>query len=94
MFGCAKLELLVFFNVYLFLRECKGEEAEREGTEDPKQAVHCQQQAQRGARSHELRDHDLSQSWMLNRQPLRHLTTEIINNSSEYLLFPVYKILY
>ena len=49
-------EILFFFLMptYLFLRE---KEAERE---NPKQALHGQHWAQRGARTHELGDHDLS----------------------------------
>ena len=35
------------------------------------QALSCQHRAQCGAWTHELWDHDLGQSWTLNRQPLR-----------------------
>ena len=37
------------------------------GIEDLKQSPYCQHRAQSDARTHEPRDHDLSQSWMLNR---------------------------
>ena len=41
----------------------------------PKQALHCQQRARRGARSHELWGHDLSWNWELDAyltEPPRH----------------------
>ena len=58
--------------IYFWDRERKsmrGGGAEREGDRIPSrfQALSCQHTAQRGARTHELWDHDLSQSRTLNR---------------------------
>ena len=47
-----------------------GRGREREGTEDLKKALRRQHRARRGARTHELRDHDLSRSQTLNRLSL------------------------
>ena len=48
-----------------------GAERERE-TEDLKRSLSCQHRAQCGAQTHELEDHDLSQSQMLKPpEPLR-----------------------
>ena len=62
---------------FFFLRERlstsgEGAESERE-TQNPKQASGSDLSAQsrHGALSYELWDRDLSQSWMLNRQPPR-----------------------
>ena len=62
---------LIFFNVYLFLRQReteheRGRVRERE-TQNLKQALSCQHRARRGARTHGPRDHDLSRSRPLNR---------------------------
>ena len=56
------------FNVYLFLRDWAGEgERERETQIRSRlQALSFQHRAQHGAQTHELRDHDLSRSQMLN----------------------------
>ena len=54
-----------FFSVYLFAlgkserQQERGRDGERE-RENPKQAPFCPRRAQCGARTHELRDHDLS----------------------------------
>ena len=65
--------LIFFLNVYLFLRERKteyeqGGEKEKE-TQNLKQApsLSCQPRAQRGARTSEPWDHDLSWSQTLNQ---------------------------
>ena len=78
--------LYVYFNVYLFIlrerereRERKRERenmwagggAEREESQNPKQAMHCQG----GAWSHEPWDHDLSQNQESYAYPLSHLGT-------------------
>ena len=62
------------FNVYLFLRETetecewvRGRERGRHRTRSGLQAPSCQHRARRGARTHELRDRDLSRSRTLNR---------------------------
>ena len=62
-----------FFKIYLRETETehergRGRERERE-TQNPKQdpGSGCQHRAQRGAQTHKPRDHDVSQSWMLNR---------------------------
>ena len=60
------LFIFYFFNVYLFLRECKLGRGKERGREDPKQALHWQQCAQRGAWTHKPRDDDLSWSQTLN----------------------------
>ena len=65
------MPLIVFFcfcfNVYFWEREYEwGWGREREGTDDPKQALCRQQRAWLGAWTHELWDHDLSWSWTLN----------------------------
>ena len=64
----------IFFYVFFFFFETKfwekaqaGEGQRERETEEPKQAPRWQQRARRGARTHESRDHDLSQSQMLNR---------------------------
>ena len=66
------LPLSFFLNAYLFLRERQG--ASREGAERWRhriwsrlQALSCQHRARHGARTRETWDHDLSQSWTLNR---------------------------
>ena len=46
---------------------CAGEGQRQKETEDPKWALCYQHRARRGARTHKLRDHDLSQSRTLNR---------------------------
>ena len=63
-----------FFNVYSFLRDRERQSMSGKGqrereTQNPKQApgLSCQHIAQRGARTHEPRDHDLGQSQVLNR---------------------------
>ena len=65
---------LKIFDVYSFLRdrgtehECgRGRERGRHRIWSRFQALSCQHRAQHGARTHGLWDHDLSQSWMLNR---------------------------
>ena len=61
--------LIFFFNVYLFLRETetehewgRGRERERHRIRSRLQAPSCQHRA----RTHKLRDHDLSRSRLLN----------------------------
>ena len=59
-----------FFNVYLFLIEHewgRGRERGRPRIRSRLQALSCQHRARRGARTHRLRDHDLSRSRTLNR---------------------------
>ena len=62
---CSVLYVCTYFLVFIFEREQErdcvswGGQRERE-TEAPKQALGCQGGAQRGARTHEPRDHDLS----------------------------------
>ena len=77
---------LFFFNVYLFLRQRETEhergrvrERGRHRIRSRLQALSCQHRAQRRARTHELRDHDLSRSRTLNQ--LSHLGAP---NSSFY----------
>ena len=55
-----------------------GEGQKEKETQNPKQAqaMTCQHRAQYGARTHEPRDHDLSQSQMFN--PLSHPGTPMI----------------
>ena len=62
-----------FFNVYSFLRVRETEHERGRGRERGRhrigsrlQALSSQHRARRGAQTHELRDHDLSQSWTLN----------------------------
>ena len=60
----------IFFNVYLFLRQCKqgrGRERGRHRIQSKLQALNCQHRAWHGAWTHELWDHDLSRSQTLNR---------------------------
>ena len=64
----------IFLNVCLFLRQRetehewgRGRERGRRRIRSRLQALSCQHRAQHGARTHRLRDHDLSRSWMLNR---------------------------
>ena len=63
----------IFFNVYLFWGEREhtrawvGEGQRERETEDSKQALHWQQKAQCGTRTHEPWDHDLSWNQTLNR---------------------------
>ena len=60
--------LFVCFVFHFWKRERMsegGEERDR-GTEDPKQALCWQQRTQCRAWTHEMWDHDLSWSWMLN----------------------------
>ena len=45
----------------------KGAERGRHRIQSRLQALSCQHRARRGARTHELWDHDLSRSWTLNR---------------------------
>ena len=61
---------ILFFNVYLFLRERDREEAgegQREGDRIGTRLWSCQHRARRWAGTHELQDHDLSQSQTLNQ---------------------------
>ena len=62
------------FNVYLFLKERKTEDEQGRGIERGRhrirrrlQALSCQERARHGDQTHELGDHDLSQSLMLNQ---------------------------
>ena len=62
------------FNLYLFLREKETEreqgrnrERRRHRIRSRLQVLSCQHRARHGARTHELRDHDLSRSRTLNR---------------------------
>ena len=51
----------------LVLTQKWGRGREREGErENPKQALHCQHRDRHGAQTHELGDHDLSPSQILN----------------------------
>ena len=45
----------------------RGREREADRIRSRLQALSCQHRARRGARAHRLRDHDLSQSRMLNQ---------------------------
>ena len=63
-------------NVYLFLRERERQRASKGGAQRERgrhriwnrlQALRCQRRAWCGARTHEPRDHDLSQSWTFNQ---------------------------
>ena len=56
------------FNVYLFLRERAREGQRGRETEDPKQALHCQQKGGCRALTHEPWDHDLSRGQTLNQR--------------------------
>ena len=68
-----------FFFVYIFLiflmfifeteskRVREGRERGRHRIQSRLQALNRQHRARRGARTHELRDHDLSRSWTLNQ---------------------------
>ena len=88
-----------FFLVYLFiLREREWEHgggAEREGErENPKQvhlgtyyALHCQRRAGCGAQTHELRDHDLSQSWTQPTEPPRPPNCDSISEFHSWQLW-------
>ena len=72
-----------FFNVFYFW--AWAEEGQREsGTEDPKRALHWQQWVRCGARSHELRDGDLSRSQMFNR--LSHPGT-LVSFFNDWIIF-------
>ena len=71
--------LFYFLNAYLFLREReketehewgRGRERRRHRIWRGLQAPSCQHRARRGARTHRLRDYDLSRSQSLN--PLSH----------------------
>ena len=64
----------IFFNVYSFLRDRKTKHEQGKGRERRRhriwsrfQTPSCQYRARRGARIHELWDHDLSWSRMLKR---------------------------
>ena len=68
--------LKISFNVYLFLREGRskterdwgrGRERGRHRIRSSFQALTCQHRARHGAWTHKSRNHDLSQSQMLNR---------------------------
>lgn len=56
-----------FFFLITYFWEREGEGQRTEETEDPKQPLHWRQQAPHWARTHELWDHGLSLSQMLNR---------------------------
>ena len=63
---------MIFFNVYLFLRERERESmswegAETEGDRGPKVGSVLRAVKLIRARTHELGDYDPSQSWLLNR---------------------------
>ena len=69
--------IFYFFNVYLFLTEGererqtehesgRGRQRGRHRIRSRLQAPSCQHRARQGARTHKLRDHDLSQSWLLS----------------------------
>lgn len=58
----------MYFNVLLERVCMSGKGADRGSMEDPKHALHGQQQAQCRTQTHKQWDHDLSWSWMLNRQ--------------------------
>ena len=56
--------------MFIFETECewvRGREGGRHRIQSGLQALSCQRRAQHGARTHELRDHDLSRSRTLNR---------------------------
>ena len=61
------VNFFLFYCLFLRERESTGEEERERETEDPKQALRWQQRAQCGVQTHELWDHDLSWSWMLNQ---------------------------
>ena len=72
-FQCILLYLFKMF-IYLFLRERQRQREQGRGRERGRhrirsrlQAPSCRHRAQRGARTHELSDHDLSGSRRLNR---------------------------
>ena len=56
--------------IYLFWERASTEERQRvREKENPKQALHCQHRAQRGAQAHKPWDYDLSQNQVLDAQP-------------------------
>ena len=71
-FTSLSIFFLIFFNVYLFLRQRQGmnrggSERGRHRNWNKLQALSDQHRAQRGAWTHGQRDHDLSRSRPLNR---------------------------
>ena len=83
---CKQNISVLFFNVYLFLRGGRGRERGRHRIRSRIQTLSCQHKARRGARTHRLRDHDLSQSLTFN--PLSY------PGAPSYMIFYVIQSIY
>ena len=57
-------------NIFIFRDRDQARRGRERGRQNPKQALHLQHKAWCRAQTHELWDHELSRSWMLNQLSL------------------------